>query len=281
MISTTTLPALIGHLDRIGLRAYMDHTGGGVMVLRVERSTDPLGHGPFCYISGDDGEQPFATDVRTMLLGANYGPTATEASYGVGEQDYDLFTTVPARDGLLDAAAVRAAVQTMLDNAADAVTVLRRALNPSPDRGMIVAAVAMCTRCGEDFGPIPVWGPGTQHSVAHDECGGPGCGGTGHIDPTTLRLDRSHGDAHRTSPTRDRNATPTEHTVFVAFDVTATSRADAHRHTVDALTLTDHGAPTRVGDTLRAHGVESWWLIEADAKRYDGNDNGAGQVIFG
>lgn len=280
MIETTTLAALTGHLDRIGLRAYMDHTGGGVMVLRVERTTDPLAHGPYCYVSGSDGEAPFETDERNMLLGANFGATMVESSYGVGEQDYDLFTTVPARDDRVDAAVVRAAVEVMLANASAAEAVLRRNLNPSPDRGMLLAAVALCTACGEDFGPVPVWGPGTQQTVAHDECGGPGCGGTGRIDPATLHLDRTHGNAYRNSPTRDR-PTPTEHTVFVAFDVTATSRSDAHRQTVDALRLSENGCPTEVSDALKTRGVDSWWLIEGDAKHYDGNDNAPGRIVFG
>lgn len=72
-----------------------------------------------------------------------------------------------------------------------------------------------------------------------------------------------------------------EHTVYVAFDVTATTRADAHRQVVDALRFRDdQDNTTDSGLVLTAHNVESWWLIEDDAKQFDGNDNQPGQITF-
>ena len=277
MTLTTTLADLVTVLDRIGLRAYLYNTGGGIEVLRVERTRDPLAHGPYCYVSGADGEQPFLTDERDLLLGANYGGTVTEAWVGIGEQDYDLFTTVTGQPEGINAAEVRAAVETMLANADAIVDLLHQVGDTSRDRGMVVAGTALCTRCGTDFGPTPLYGPGTQQTVAH----GGDCGGTGRIDPTTLRIDRTHGDAHQNTPTLDRVSLISEHTVFVAFDVVATTRGDAHRQVVDALKFHENGHPTEVSDALKTRGVESWWLIEADTKHYDGNDNAAGRIIFG
>lgn len=72
-----------------------------------------------------------------------------------------------------------------------------------------------------------------------------------------------------------------EHTVYVAFDVTATTRADAHRQVVDALRYRDTDrADTAVGRVLTERGVESWWLLEEDAKQYDRNDNQPAQVVY-
>lgn len=42
----------------------------------------------------------------------------------------------------------------------------------------------------------------------------------------------------------------------------------------------DQGNATDVGRALTAHNVESWWLIEENAKTYDGKDNQPGHVTF-
>lgn len=54
-----------------------------------------------------------------------------------------------------------------------------------------------------------------------------------------------------------------------------------HRQVVEALRFRDdQDNDTTTGRILAVHQVESWWLIEEDAKQYDHNDNQPGRVTF-
>lgn len=69
---------------------------------------------------------------------------------------------------------------------------------------------------------------------------------------------------------------PGTHGIPVMFDVDALdapSREDAARAVVDALVRSQ---PTLGGGSP----IESWWLIEAEDKTADRNDNSAGRVVF-
>jgi hypothetical protein len=66
-----------------------------------------------------------------------------------------------------------------------------------------------------------------------------------------------------------------EFSIPIMFDVISATEAGAVARLVDALVdaeLTANGDGTG--------GIDSWWTIEADHKRFDGNDNDAGEVVF-
>lgn len=66
-----------------------------------------------------------------------------------------------------------------------------------------------------------------------------------------------------------------EYQVPVMFDVTATSREEAGKAVVQALSFAD-----MPGVQMDSGRIESWWTIEAIDKDADGNDNAAGTVTF-